>query len=73
MVGCRLCFAMMVYQRCTEGVLLFYFFHTILIIARKVHKSLGFDLRLFFFGRMRLSSFHASVHTKGVKKYYFYK
>lgn len=31
--------------------------------------SLGLTSRLFFFGRMRLSSFHASVHMKGEGDY----
>lgn len=31
--------------------------------------SLGLTSRLFFFGRMSLSSFHASVHMKGENIY----
>lgn len=59
----------MVYRRCTKGVLLFHFFRVILIIARKAYES-GVDLQAFFlWPDASLSSFHASVRTKGENIY----
>ena len=45
--------------------LTFLFRCDIIILARKAMRVYGVFRRLFFLGRMRLSSFHASVHTKG--------
>jgi hypothetical protein len=55
--------AKMVYQWCIKGVLLFHFHCNILIIAKELCGVWVFPQSPFFV-RMRLSSFHASVHRK---------